>query len=358
MAVLRSSDYRGALETIQLVTRAGDSAEFARLVVERVAKHVPSDVVTLNEVDPVAGRVRYAAEPEAYAMPPDAPAILARHADAHPLIRYVAETGDGSARRISDFLSRAEFHASSLYELLYREMGVEYQVALTLAAPLPIVVAVAASRSKRDFSDREQALLELLRPHLSHAWRTAYEQQRVRMLLAAASDGLDRRGSGVIVLWQPPQELVPGTIASVLGFFGVPKRGHVLPLAVEDWLAAQAEAPPGDAHPTLARPLVGRVGLRRLILHYVPPSAHHPGAIMVDEARGSISIARLQALRLSHREAQVARLAIEGVTNPEIGARLQIASGTVKKHLENIYRKLGVGGRLELAALAYEMVGS
>ena len=79
---------------------------------------------------------------------------------------------------------------------------------------------------------------------------------------------------------------------------------------------------------------------------------------MVDEARGAISISRLQALRLSHREAQVARLAIEGATNPEIGARLQIASGTVKKHLDNIYRKLGVGGRLELAALAYEMVGA
>ena len=163
VAALLSSDYRGALETIHVVTRAGDPAEFARLVVERVAKLVPSDVVTLNEVDPVAGRVLYAVEPEAYEMPAEAPAILARHADAHPLIRYVAETGDGSAHRISDFVSRAEFQASPLYELLYREMGVEYQVALDTTAPLPIVAAAAASRAK---IDREHVPLEARAPPL------------------------------------------------------------------------------------------------------------------------------------------------------------------------------------------------
>jgi predicted ATPase/DNA-binding CsgD family transcriptional regulator len=47
---------------------------------------------------------------------------------------------------------------------------------------------------------------------------------------------------------------------------------------------------------------------------------------------------------------EVARLAGSGISNPEIAARLFIARGTVKMHLSNAYRKLGVANRTELAA--------
>jgi len=48
-------------------------------------------------------------------------------------------------------------------------------------------------------------------------------------------------------------------------------------------------------------------------------------------------------------ELDVARLAASGSSNPEIAARLFIARGTVKMHLSNAYRKLGVANRVELA---------
>ena len=49
-------------------------------------------------------------------------------------------------------------------------------------------------------------------------------------------------------------------------------------------------------------------------------------------------------------ELDVAQLAGSGISNPEIAARLFIARGTVKMHLSNAYRKLGVANRIELAA--------
>ena len=49
-------------------------------------------------------------------------------------------------------------------------------------------------------------------------------------------------------------------------------------------------------------------------------------------------------------ELDVAQLAGSGITNPEIAVRLFIARGTVKMHLSNAYRKLGVANRIELAA--------
>ena len=55
---------------------------------------------------------------------------------------------------------------------------------------------------------------------------------------------------------------------------------------------------------------------------------------------------------LTTTEAEVVRLAVGGLTNPEIGARLFMSRSTVKTHLSHIYAKLDVANRTELAALA------
>ncbi|HET8772382.1 MAG TPA: LuxR C-terminal-related transcriptional regulator [Thermoanaerobaculia bacterium] len=58
---------------------------------------------------------------------------------------------------------------------------------------------------------------------------------------------------------------------------------------------------------------------------------------------------------LSERELEVLRLVASGASNQEAGRKLFIASSTVKKHLENIYAKLAVGGRVEAISRAREL---
>jgi two-component system nitrate/nitrite response regulator NarL len=55
---------------------------------------------------------------------------------------------------------------------------------------------------------------------------------------------------------------------------------------------------------------------------------------------------------LTERERQIMSLVSGGLSNKEIGRRLNVADGTIKVHLHHIFQKLDISNRTSLAALA------
>ena len=63
---------------------------------------------------------------------------------------------------------------------------------------------------------------------------------------------------------------------------------------------------------------------------------------------------QLSRAGLTPRELQIARLAGQGLPNLGIGTKLNISPATVKIHLHQIYRKLGLSGRIALMVYAHD----
>lgn len=55
--------------------------------------------------------------------------------------------------------------------------------------------------------------------------------------------------------------------------------------------------------------------------------------------------------RLTRREREVAGLAAAGASSRDIAARLVLSVRTVDNHLQNVYSKLGLSGREDLARI-------
>ena len=71
-----------------------------------------------------------------------------------------------------------------------------------------------------------------------------------------------------------------------------------------------------------------------------------PGRTM--EERSRLDWVHLDTLPVTGREREVLRLILDGETNASIADRLFISESTVKKHINNSFRKLGIRSRWEL----------
>jgi len=111
-----------------------------------------------------------------------------------------------------------------------------------------------------------------------------------------------------------------------------------------------------------------RLGARGVVLKDMAPRllveavrTVHGGGYWLEKGLGSRALLRLLekeaepgegVRRLTPRELEIVRLISRGLRNRAIGEALHITEGTVKIHLHNIYEKLGIGSRLELARFA------
>ena len=97
--------------------------------------------------------------------------------------------------------------------------------------------------------------------------------------------------------------------------------------------------------------------LRRVACGHRLPLPSSDQAVPREREQKDVAIAENALTVLTDRERQIMALVSEGLSNKEIGRRLNIADGTIKVHLHHVYQKLEISNRTVLAALAISRNG-
>jgi DNA-binding NarL/FixJ family response regulator len=100
---------------------------------------------------------------------------------------------------------------------------------------------------------------------------------------------------------------------------------------------------------------INPLDLPSTVRQVVEGTVHHRGVAGIGVEPGAQQRPWTAPGGLSEREVDILRLVAEGLSNQEIGGQLYVTAQTVKFHLANIYRKLGVGNRTEASRFAYRM---
>lgn len=79
--------------------------------------------------------------------------------------------------------------------------------------------------------------------------------------------------------------------------------------------------------------------------------------LLLEGGTGELTADALASIGLTPRQAETLRLAALGHTASQAAAQMHVSTRTVEKHLQHVYRKLGVGNLAEAAATAWAAVG-
>lgn len=129
-------------------------------------------------------------------------------------------------------------------------------------------------------------------------------------------------------------------------YFG-PKVLTRLPAPLAEWMER------GGSEPFKIEVPGSRLAVRR----FSEGGTSGPVMLLLEEKVDLASPEPLQKLGLTPREAEVLFWLTQGKSSPEIGIILGAAANTVKKHVQNIFLKLGVDNRTAAAMRALEVLG-
>jgi DNA-binding CsgD family transcriptional regulator len=310
---------------------SGDQPFTPELLVE-LGRLIEADWVTYHETDYVRRRLlgyvlRPGDDDEDEDEDGDIPDHEWEQMNDHPICRQWRHDGRFSALRLSDVISRRELRQSRFYAESFAPWGIEYELKVRLPSPPWHGKTFAFHRrAARDFTARDRLVLELLTPHFTRIWHEA----RTRRLLGTALGELDRADEqgprGVIFFGADGEaEFMSASAHRLLRDFFPAVAGCQVPVALAGWCENGC-----------SQSRLRRRGERRLVVQRTVDS------LILEE--------RVEKVPLTARERDVLSWVARGKTNAEIAQLLWLAPSTVRKHLENVYAKLGVNTRTAAVA--------
>lgn len=197
MAQLSWRQIKSLLQCIHNVYSCTDVEAFPANTLSSLVKILPSGVATFDEFDLRKKRLINHELPKGFLHPKDFP-VVEKYIHEHPLINLLYPNGKqpyafqqqielasqkrtpslqksalGRAVKISDLLTGSQFQRLALFNEFYKKYGIKHQMLMQVFGNRHVTAAVTFNRDKRDFSEQERLMLNLLGPHITQAYNNA-----------------------------------------------------------------------------------------------------------------------------------------------------------------------------------------
>ena len=272
----------------------------------------------------------------------------------HPLAHLLTEP-PFQVQRFSDCVAQRDFESTALYNEFFRRIDIHYQTAFLITTDTGAKITCAVNRLKPDFSKREILLLSLLAPQLAASIRTAVELRKLYNRQAAYETALVRSKRALVNVTRNGRI----TYASKAGekliekYFGAQLLAKTVPKELFDWVSTVFAR--RDSRAAEITPLYYRSGFSELRIEAIICEEPDELSLLFREQKVE-EPAKLQRFGLTTRESEILYWVAMGKTDEVIAILCDISVRTVNKHLEHIYRKLGVESRLAAIQLIRELL--
>ncbi|MDB4981780.1 MAG: Transcriptional regulator, LuxR family protein [Myxococcales bacterium] len=276
----------------------------------------------------------------------------------HDFVRDAVTRRPNVVLRDGDMLSRRDLEANVMYRHA-QEVGapLEQVMAVMLHVDDQWQSGLSVYRDRRrPFAARERAALQEATPALANAVRNCRLFGAAASWEAATRALLEDRGAAAVLVKAPGVETGRTARAATLieRWFAPHERrpGHLPPPLAEALARATATDAISPTRATWSKP--GQDAT--LVVSFLPLSPGVTGeatwVLLLQETSATIPVPPAWRARLTPREQEVCAAILRGWDNCVVAAELGCAEDTVKRHLLNVFDKLGVSSRAALIARA------
>jgi DNA-binding CsgD family transcriptional regulator len=367
MATLSSIDTHNLLQGIQTLYTCCNLETFGVDALTIVNQLVPSDIPTFHTTEVRARRISHDFLPDFPGFAPEIDKVIDRNFDEHPILHHMPQTLHG-AYQIADFVSQQELHCfEGLYQQFLRPLDLEAQMTLFLPNAISgswrevtqtdtTLVGFSLNRAQ-GFTECDRLILNLLRPHLFQAYQNAQKSNQLGQDLSQLQRSMNHLGLVNLNREGQVQWATSQAIQWFETYFAKPTSMGSLPDRLQAWVKHQVAGLTIDPHqPQTGAPLHIELACKKLVIRLMVAPAGEGYSLLLEEQTRS-NLQSLEILGLSQRETEVLGWLIQGKDNKTIATHMDISASTIRKHLESIYRKLGVQSRTEAVSAAFDQLG-
>ncbi|MBC1221566.1 helix-turn-helix transcriptional regulator [Nostoc sp. UCD121] len=287
----------------------------------------------------------------------------------HPVAKRYVKTLDGQALAISDFFSESEFQRREAFYAFFQSLGLKDQMAIHFE--LPSIgnadqfhqgqdhLVLTINRDRRNFTERDRLILNLIRPQLEQAYQNIAAFTQVQEQLSQLNQATEQVGLIALFLDGKVEWISQKAGELLHKYCPLSKLPNLLPEILQRWINHQISLLKQSTEiPSPMSPLYLEYNGTQLTVRLNYHAALERVYLLLEEIQPHVfSVKYLEMLGLTKREAEVLFWVARDRSTHEISKQLGMSDRTVKKHLENIYKKFDVQSRLGGVMYALQKLG-